>query len=94
MASPLSPFLDKSRPLQVREVLGNSLLRHVEGFSQFAHCGRATSQAAEDCSSRRVGESGKSCAQTIHNRMVVDYERNVNAFFCNNLCKRPGRSQC
>jgi hypothetical protein len=26
--------------------------------------------------------------------MVVDYERNVNAFFCNNLCKRPGRSQC
>ena len=80
MASPLTPLEDKSRPLQVRQMLGNSLLRHAEGFRKFAHGRRPGRKLAEDGSSRRVGKSGKRCAKTIHNLMVVHCERNVNLF--------------
>jgi len=43
----------------------------MEGSGQFADGRGSSREPAEDRPARRVGESGKRNAQTIHNRMVV-----------------------
>src|SRR5260370_2897907 len=62
-------------------MLGNCLLRHVEGSGQFADCSRSSREPAEDRPARRVGERRKRNAQTIHNRMVVHSHAKVNRIF-------------
>src|SRR5260370_34501815 len=62
-------------------MLGNCLLRHVEGSGQFADCSGSTREPGEDRPTRRVGERRKRNAQTIHNRMVVHSHAKVNRIF-------------
>jgi hypothetical protein len=78
MAASLAPLLQETCSLQIREMLGNSLLGHVEGFSQFAYSRGSSGKPAEDRPARRVGESRKGDAQSIHNRMVVYSRSKVN----------------
>ena len=44
----LAPLLEQACSLQIREMLGNSLLGHVEGLSQFAHGRGSSGKPAED----------------------------------------------
>src|SRR5258708_12890244 len=85
MAAPLTTLLDQPRTLQICEMFGNSLLRQAKRSSQFAHRGRASRKSAEDRPPSWVGESGKRCAETIHNRMVVYSAGKVKGLFFRNF---------
>jgi len=81
MAAPFAPLLHKPCSLQIGEVLGNSLLRHVKGLSQLPDGGRPGRQPAKNRPASWVRQGRKSCAQTIHNHMVVHVTRKVNRIF-------------
>ena len=74
LQSPFATLSNQSSPLQIRQMFGNRLLTHVEGFAQLTDCRRTVGQPSEYLSSGRIAQGRKCGAEGViifHNHMVV-----------------------
>jgi len=89
LQAPVPARLHQVCALEIRQMLRDSLLRHLKGPGEIAHRRRSGFELREDGTPCWIGQRGKGHAQCIHNRMVVYNRAHVKPRMTQGAINRP-----